>query len=197
MLGALDVIDAQAKADPEIAKFRRRGRVAHRSHLSQNDHTKRPGTCEFCRGEFSGRGIARHLRSCGERAEAVRVADEELAVSLAYLIHVRVESEGYWLELEVRASAPLRAVDEYLRDAWMNEDDCGHLSGFDVHAGFMYSWGDDDLVGDSFVGESLPVGSLAVHTFDYGSSTLSPNPPKDTDGRREDSGRGVRELQGR
>ena len=86
MLGALDVIDAQAKADPEIAKFRRRGRVAHRSHLSQNDHTKRPGTCEFCRGEFSGRGIARHLRSCGERAEAVRVADEELAVSLARML---------------------------------------------------------------------------------------------------------------
>ena len=28
-------------------------------------------------------------------------------------------------------------------------------------------------------------------------SFLSPNPPKDTDGRREDSGRGVRELQGR
>ena len=26
---------------------------------------------------------------------------------------------------------------------------------------------------------------------------LSPNPPKDTEGRREDSGRGVRELQGR
>ena len=32
----------------------------------------------------------------------------------------------------------------------------------------------------------------------YNSSDLSPNPPKDTDGRREDSGRGwVRELQGR
>ena len=29
------------------------------------------------------------------------------------------------------------------------------------------------------------------------SKQLSPNPPKDTDGRREDSGRGVRELQGR
>ena len=28
-------------------------------------------------------------------------------------------------------------------------------------------------------------------------STLSPNPPMDTDGRREDSGRGVRELQAR
>ena len=28
-------------------------------------------------------------------------------------------------------------------------------------------------------------------------SSLSPNPPKDTDGRREENGRGVRELQGK
>ena len=27
--------------------------------------------------------------------------------------------------------------------------------------------------------------------------SLTPNPPKDTDGRREESGRGVRELQGK
>ena len=27
--------------------------------------------------------------------------------------------------------------------------------------------------------------------------SLNPNPPKDTDGRREESGRGVRELQGK
>ena len=32
-----------------------------------------------------------------------------------------------------------------------------------------------------------------VDTFEY----VSPNPPKDTDGRREESGRGVRELQGK
>ena len=30
-----------------------------------------------------------------------------------------------------------------------------------------------------------------------GGGSLSPNPPKDTDGRREESGRGVRELQGK
>ena len=34
---------------------------------------------------------------------------------------------------------------------------------------------------------------IQEHTLDC----LTPNPPKDTDGRREDSGRGVRELQGR
>ena len=44
---------------------------------------------------------------------------------------------------------------------------------------------------------------MALHVVDsrervVGSRGLSPNPPKDTDGRREDSGRGwVRELQGR
>ena len=32
---------------------------------------------------------------------------------------------------------------------------------------------------------------------DIVSRFLSPNPPKDTDGRREESGRGVRELQGK
>ena len=38
-------------------------------------------------------------------------------------------------------------------------------------------------------------GPLATYNWD---AVLSPNPPKDTDGRREDSGRGwVRELQGR
>ena len=31
----------------------------------------------------------------------------------------------------------------------------------------------------------------------YGVVPLSPNPPKDTEGRREESGRGVRELQGK
>ena len=33
--------------------------------------------------------------------------------------------------------------------------------------------------------------------FDRNAADLSPNPPKDTDGRREDRGRGVRELQAR
>ena len=30
-----------------------------------------------------------------------------------------------------------------------------------------------------------------------GEPSISPNPPKDTDGRREESGRGMRELQGK
>ena len=33
--------------------------------------------------------------------------------------------------------------------------------------------------------------------FRFNQLAFSPNPPKDTDGRREESGRGVRELQGK
>ena len=43
-----------------------------------------------------------------------------------------------------------------------------------------------------------PGGQLLITTGCQGGDPLIPNPPKDTDGRREDSGRGrVRELQGR
>ena len=50
----------------------------------------------------------------------------------------------------------------------------------------------------------VPQVRLAQHAFTYlhlpmiiGAIFFSPNPPKDTDGRREESGRGMRELQGK
>ena len=54
-----------------------------------------------------------------------------------------------------------------------------------VHAASVNSWDWDLLRGTPF---------LARVT---GGGLLNPNPPKDTDGRREESGRGVRELQGK
>ena len=42
-----------------------------------------------------------------------------------------------------------------------------------------------------------PNGAFALAFSSHEPDQLSPNPPKDTDGRREDSGRGVRELPGR
>ena len=51
---------------------------------------------------------------------------------------------------------------------------------------------------------TLGVGELERNTVNNAAAgllrklcELSPNPPKDTDGRREESGRGVRELQGK
>ena len=42
------------------------------------------------------------------------------------------------------------------------------------------------------------IGQVSSRTYSYrGDGRISPNPPKDTDGRREESGRGVRELRGK
>ena len=52
-------------------------------------------------------------------------------------------------------------------------------------AGAGYTW-------QQYQRENCPP-EVMLRTLDH----LSPNPPKDTDGRREESGRGVRELQGK
>ena len=52
--------------------------------------------------------------------------------------------------------------------------------------------------GDYRFSEDLDFSTLkGIPTGNEIEGLISPNPPKDTDGRREDSGRGVRELQGR
>ena len=47
------------------------------------------------------------------------------------------------------------------------------------------------------IGAILTVPGLALLRRNPAARRLIPNPPKDTDGRREESGRGVRELQGK
>ena len=55
------------------------------------------------------------------------------------------------------------------------------------------------LSGDRLSGKiPAELGNLgSLHTLYLDGNLLSPNPPKDTDGRREESGSGVRELQGK
>ena len=44
---------------------------------------------------------------------------------------------------------------------------------------------------------AIPLAVSSPFVAGWLSPELNPNPPKDTDGRREESGRGVRELQGK
>ena len=54
------------------------------------------------------------------------------------------------------------------------------------------------LLNERFQNGAEMLGSNTISVRLGGIYALNPNPPKDTDGRREDSGRGwVRELQGR
>ena len=75
------------------------------------------------------------------------------------------------------------------------------VEGVDVRTAWTVT--DDELGGESYEARiklSAPREADAeiVEVADNEKVVINPNPPKDTDGRREDSGRGwVRELQGR
>ena len=62
----------------------------------------------------------------------------------------------------------------------------------ELHESLRQALGKTDLVDGSRLVEEVKM-TKSTREIDY----LTPNPPKDTDGRREESGRGVRELQGK
>ena len=65
----------------------------------------------------------------------------------ARLIRLRVEGAElpvFWLDVEVKEKAPLAAVDQLLRDVWL--ECCGHLSAFRI-GGVTYTQPFDDGMG--------------------------------------------------
>ena len=88
--------------------------------------------CAFCDQLFSRRAMTRHLKSCAARRQAI--ADEARSGKVSEPIyHVRVTDRhgGPWLlHLEVRGTAHLSDLDDYLRAIWL--ECCGHLSQFDI-----------------------------------------------------------------
>ena len=86
------------------------------------------GKCKFCGKEYTFSYMNKHLPVCEERQK--KWAEEtggkecgyfELAVYPKY-------NRDYWLYVEVKETATLKDVDQFLRDIWV--ECCGHLSAF-------------------------------------------------------------------
>jgi hypothetical protein len=92
---------------------------------------KDEGVCRFCFQTFAGRAMGRHLAVC----KAKRRQDNESAakVKKTYPIyHLRIVSyKPFWLHVEVKASATLADLDDFLRRIWL--ECCGHLSEFQIN----------------------------------------------------------------
>jgi hypothetical protein len=85
-------------------------------------------------------GLARHLAACTKRQEAIQAADQKRGKEQA-LYHLQVQDawdSDYWLHLEMKGSATLEDLDDYLRAIWL--ECCGHLSRFSVGG-----WRGDDI----------------------------------------------------
>lgn len=125
------------------------------------------GVCGFCGRESTKGGLTRHLASCGARKDAIQAADAGSGRAES-LIHLRVQDDSrseFWLDLEIRGSAPLRELDRYLKAIWLNC--CGHLSMFTKGG-----WGEgDELPKSARIDRALRPGSELVHIYDFGESS--------------------------
>jgi hypothetical protein len=111
-------------------------------------------------------GISRHLKSCAERQAAMEKADagkgkEEL------LYHLQVQdgySPNFWLHLEMRGSAKLGDLDNYLRAIWL--ECCGHMSQFSFGG-----WAGNEIAMSRKMHDVLAVGDTLTHIYDFGTSS--------------------------
>ena len=127
---------------------------------------KTEGACVFC-GKRMGRGsMSRHLQTCATRKAVIAAADEQPGADET-LIHLQVQDAAggvFWMHLEMRGSATLKKLDEYLRAIWL--ECCGHLSRFS-HGG----WGGQEIAMDRSAKDALGEGVTLTHIYDFGSSS--------------------------
>lgn len=124
------------------------------------------GTCNFCGKEMSKGGISRHLKSCSERQAAQEKADAGTGKAET-IYHLQVQdgySPDFWLHLEMRGSAKLGDLDDYLRAIWL--ECCGHMSQFSFGG-----WAGEEFAMSRKIQDVLDVGETLTHIYDFGTSS--------------------------
>lgn len=124
------------------------------------------GACTYCGREMTRGGMARHLRSCEKRQEAIAAADEKPGPNGTF-IHLQVQDAyggPYWLQLEMDGAATLKKLDSYLRAIWL--ECCGHLSQFSTGG-----WGGRQIGMGRKVADVFRHGVELTHIYDFGTST--------------------------
>ena len=126
------------------------------------------GPCAYCGRELTSAGVGRHLGTCGERVRAIGQADAARGKPKPMLhLHVRnAHTPRYWLHLEMDGTAPLKALDDYLRRIWL--ECCGHLSEFSLGG-----WGGRVTAPTRRIADVLPDDRELTHIYDFGTETVS------------------------
>ncbi len=79
-------------------------------------------------------------------------------------------SNDFWLHLEMRGSATLEDLDDYLRAIWL--ECCGHMSQF-TRRGWRAVWGGDKLSMRKRARDVFKPGTTLTHTYDFGTSSYT------------------------
>ncbi|MFN0109713.1 MAG: hypothetical protein ACKVZH_12740 [Blastocatellia bacterium] len=126
------------------------------------------GLCSYCNQEIAKNTVAKHLSACPQRREVLAKAEASSRKS-EKIYHLRVQNayfKDFWFDLEMRGTATLENLDNYLRKIWL--ECCGHLSEFSEEG-----WGSEDLPKDLKLSEALQPGDKCVHIYDFGTETVT------------------------
>jgi hypothetical protein len=136
---------------------------------AMNQGRQSKGTCAYCEAVLAKGGMPRHLTACSKRQAAIEAAEKREKAGQEALYHLRTQDKwggGFWLDLEVRGSASLEALDGYLRAIWL--ECCGHMSQFSVGG-----WRGGDISMSRKISQVFTPGLELTHTYDFGTSSLT------------------------
>lgn len=122
----------------------------------EEEELKSEGKCLYCKQIYAQKEIGKHL--------AKHLADMEKTDSgknTQIYNHIEVEAGEMFLHLLVMGDAPMKKIDSYLRDIWL--ECCGHLSSFG-HKNFKVSM--SHKVSNVFAPKVK-----IFHDYDFGTTT--------------------------
>jgi hypothetical protein len=137
------------------------------------------GKCALCGALLSKSVMTRHLASC--QREHPPTAGGKPAKTVLLQVEGR-DSPDYWMYLELRATAELQDLDQFLRGIWL--ECCGHLSAFTIDGvEYTLKTGQVDSMWMMFrkpkpsrsmnvqIREVLRPGTKFIHQYDFGTTT--------------------------
>jgi len=124
------------------------------------------GKCAYCGQEAAKNAAAKHLAACAGRQEVItKINNRNGETETLYHLRVQsIDSDQFWLDLEMRGSATLKDLDSYLRAIWL--ECCGHLSKFSIGG-----WRGNDIPKSRHADEIFESGVKLTHIYDFGTSS--------------------------
>lgn len=134
------------------------------------------GLCKYCGKEYTKGGMLRHLASCKKRIDRLEKETGKTRCGYFEIVLYGRYDKDYWLIVEVSENATLKALDQFIRDIWV--ECCGHLSAFDI-GGVSYEvmpetdsfWGPPAKSMNYKLKDVLTVGQTITYEYDFGSTT--------------------------
>lgn len=127
------------------------------------------GICSLCGARLSDQRMTLHLDDCAPSHDKPKGKEYRL-------LRLRVQGDGmpeYWLDMEVKAGAKLRALDDFLRRIWL--ECCGHMSAFYIDEIMYSSYMGGGMVGDRSMNVRLDQAVTStrrfMHDYDFGTTT--------------------------